>query len=217
MAQPKVIFLDAVGTLFGVRDSVGHIYGDLAQQAGVDTDIEALDKAFYRSFKSAPRMAFPEAPATDIPHLEYRWWRAVAADTFKRVGVLSQFADFETFFSGVYQHFTTAAPWVVYSDTVASLERWQRLGISLGVISNFDSRLYPVLEALALSAYFDSITISTEVGAAKPDAKIFAAALQKHHCTAAQAWHVGDSKVEDFNGAKSAGLKPVLVRRRGLL
>ena len=217
VSQPKVIFLDAVGTLFGVRDSVGHVYGELAQQSGVSTDIGALDKAFYRSFKAAPRMAFPEAPATDIPHLEYRWWRAVAADTFERVDALEQFTDFEAFFSEVYQHFTTAAPWIVYSDTVEALTRWQRLGISLGVISNFDSRLYSVLEALELKTYFDSITISTEVRAAKPDPRIFEAALQKHHCLAAQAWHVGDSQAEDFDGAKAVGLKPVLIQRRGVL
>ncbi|MEO1592559.1 MAG: HAD-IA family hydrolase [Cyanobacteria bacterium J06632_22] len=216
MSQPQVIFLDAVGTLFGVRDSVGHIYGELAQQAGVDTDREALDKAFYRSFKTAPRMAFPNAPKTDIPHLEYRWWKAVAAETFERVEALAQFSNFDAFFSEVYQHFTTAAPWVVYSDTVDALERWQGMGIPLGVISNFDSRLYTVLETLELRAYFDSITISTEVGAAKPDGRIFAAALQKHHCPAAHAWHVGDSPAEDFEGAKAAGLKPVLVQRRGV-
>jgi len=216
MSQPKVIFLDAVGTLFGVRDSVGHIYGELANTVGVTTDIEELDKAFYRSFKSAPRMAFPNAPATDIPHLEYCWWQTVAADTFERVDALAQFTNFDTFFSDVYQHFTTAAPWIVYSDTVESLKRWQQLGISLGVISNFDSRLYTVLEALELKAYFESITISTEVGAAKPSPRIFTAALQKHNCSPTQAWHVGDSKVEDFEGAKAAGLKPVLIQRRSL-
>ncbi|MEO0490944.1 MAG: hydrolase, partial [Cyanobacteria bacterium J06659_2] len=31
MDYPKVIFLDAVGTVFGVRSSVGQIYRDLAQ------------------------------------------------------------------------------------------------------------------------------------------------------------------------------------------
>lgn len=215
MSQPRVIFLDAVGTLFGVRSSVGHVYGDLARQVGVETNADELDKAFYRSFKSAPRMAFPDAPVTDVPHLEYRWWQAVAADTFRRIDALKQFDNFDTFFSDVYQHFTTAAPWVVYADTVTALERWQRLGITLGVISNFDSRLYTVLETLSLKSYFASITISTEVGAAKPDVRIFQAALRKHACTAAQAWHVGDSKAEDFEGAKAAGLKPILVERRG--
>lgn len=215
MSQPKVIFLDAVGTLFGVRSSVGQVYGDLARQVGVETNADELDKAFYRSFKSAPRMAFPDAPVTDIPHLEYRWWQAVAADTFQRIDALKQFDNFDAFFSDVYQHFTTAAPWVVYTDTIASLERWQRLGITLGVISNFDSRLYTVLETLSLKPYFESVTISTEVGVAKPDARIFQAALQKHGCAAGQAWHVGDSRAEDFEGAKAAGLKPILVERRG--
>ena len=168
MPNPKVIFLDAVGTLFGVKGSVGEVYQALSQKAGVNASASQLDQAFYRSFATASAMAFPDVSPVDIPHREYLWWLAVAKDTFQRAGIFDQFADFEAFFEGVYQHFATAAPWVVYEDTLSSLKRWQRMGISLGIISNFDSRIYAVLDALDLKQYFETITISTEAGAAKP-------------------------------------------------
>lgn len=85
--------------------------------------------------------------------------------------------------------------------------------IELGVLSNFDSRLHTVLPALGLAEFFSSVTISTEVGAAKPDARIFQAALQKHECSPAQAWHIGDRQKEDYEGAKAAGLRAVLLKR----
>ena len=46
MQQPKVIFLDAVGTLFGIKGSVGEVYGQIAQKFGVEVSLEELDRAF---------------------------------------------------------------------------------------------------------------------------------------------------------------------------
>ncbi|HIK43747.1 MAG TPA: HAD family hydrolase [Leptolyngbyaceae cyanobacterium M65_K2018_010] len=210
---PHVIFLDAVGTLFGVAGSVGEIYADLARQHGVEADPAALNQAFFRAFKAAPAMAFPDSDPATVPQQEYQWWRVVAQQTFSSAGWLDQFADFDRFFADLYDHFATANPWVVYPDVLAALQRWQRRGIELGIISNFDSRLYPVLEALNLMDFFQSITISSEAGAAKPDPLIFVTALQKHRCEAAQAWHVGDSPEEDQQGAQEAGLRGILLQR----
>ncbi|XGB40921.1 MAG: hypothetical protein LVS60_10955 [Nodosilinea sp. LVE1205-7] len=57
-SPPQVIFLDAVGTLFGVAGSVGAIYADLAAQQGIAIDPDRLNRAFFRSFKAAPPMVF---------------------------------------------------------------------------------------------------------------------------------------------------------------
>lgn len=210
---PKVIYLDAFGTLFGVRGSVGELYSQLARTAGVTTNSQAVNRAFYQSFAAAERLAFPNVDPAAIPELEYRWWRAIVAETFERVGALNKFADFETFYSGLYGYFETSDPWQVYADTLPSLERWQSMGIELGVISNFDSRLHRVLSVLEIDRYFQSVTISTEVGAAKPSPEIFRAALAKHSCLPQQAWHVGDSEAEDYAGARAIGMRAVLVAR----
>lgn len=211
--QPKVIFLDAVGTLFGVRGSVGEIYGAIAHRYGVTVEATTLDQAFFRAFRAAPPMAFPEVNPAAIPAEEYAWWRVIAQQTFNSAGLLDRFSNFDAYFAELYNHFATASPWFVYDDTLDALNRWQQRGIQLGVISNFDSRLYPVLEALDLSAYFETITISTEVGAAKPSPLIFAAALEKHACPAVAAWHVGDSQTEDYEGARAAGLRGIWLQR----
>lgn len=212
-ALPKVIYLDAFGTLFGVKGSVGELYSSLARTAQVNTDPQAVNRAFYQSFAASERLAFPDASREAIPELEYRWWKAIVSETFERVGALEKFEDFDTFYAGLYGYFETSAPWHIYPDTLRSLTRWQNLGISLGVISNFDSRLYRVLNVLGLATYFESVTISTEVGAAKPSAKIFQAALTKHHCLASEAWHIGDSEAEDYAGAQAVGMRAILIAR----
>jgi len=212
-SKPNVVFFDAVGTLFGVSGSVGKIYADLARSHGVHSDAATLDQGFFKAFKSAPSMAFPEAERNSIAAREFEWWKAIAKDTFHHAGVLQQFPHFDYFFDELYEHFATAAPWFVYGDTVQTLTQWQQNGVELGIISNFDSRIHRVLLALGLSSFFDSITISTEVGAAKPDATIFKVALAKHNCSPHLAWHIGDSIKDDYEGAIAAGLKGIWLER----
>lgn len=211
--RPQVIFLDAVGTLFGVRDSVGIAYCQIAEQFGVRANAEQVNTAFINSFRAATSMAFPDAHPDDIPQREYDWWAAIAVQTFDQVSLLDQFADFDAFFADLYQYFSTAEPWFVYPDVWDTLHHWQQQGIPLGVLSNFDSRLYPVLEALELAPWFESVTISTEVRAAKPDTKVFEVAIAKHNCPAASALHIGDSHTMDYEGACAAGLQAIWLNR----
>lgn len=212
-SRPQVIFLDAVGTLFGVQDSVGSVYRDIALVYGVDAPADALNAAFFEAFKAAPSMAFPGVAQSEIAREEFAWWRRIAVQTFKQVGVFEQFDHFDGFFANLYAHFATEKPWFIYPDVFPILNHWRDRQIELAVLSNFDSRLYPVLEHLGLAHYFSSVTISTEVGAAKPDPKIFQAALEKHNCPPELAWHVGDSYQQDYQGAQAAGIRGVWLRR----
>lgn len=213
MSRPSIIFLDAVGTLFGVRGTVGEIYSQFASEVGVEVDPHQLNKAFMASFCAAPKAAFLGVEPADLSRQELDWWQEIARQSFAQMGVLAQFTDFDLFFQRLFAHFATPAPWFVYADVPQALVNWQDQGITLGVISNFDSRLYAVLEGLDLSPYFTSVTISTVVGVAKPDAQIFATALAHHDCPAQAAWHIGDSWQDDYDGATQAGLRGIWLNR----
>jgi putative hydrolase of the HAD superfamily len=208
MRSPQVIFVDAVGTLFGVRGSVGEQYAKIAAEFNVSLDPQLINRAFYQAFQAAPKIAFPNLPQSDIPLAEYQWWRSLAQQTFSQTGDLINFLDFEAFFKRLYTYFATAEPWFIYGDTWLALDSWKQQGITLGVLSNFDSRIYAVMKALRLEDYFTTITISTEIGAAKPDCLIFEAALTKHQIerSPAFAWHIGDSFGEDYLGATNVGI-----------
>ena len=208
MRSPKIIFLDAVGTIFGVSGSVGEQYAKIAANFNVNLDPELVNRAFYQSFQGAPKIVFPDLPQSDIPIAEYIWWRSLAEQTFGQTGDLSKFADFDVFFRSLYSYFATAEPWFVYPETRSALDKWQQQGITLGLLSNFDSRIYSVIVALGLDRYFTSITISTEIGAAKPDRLIFESALTKHELERSPdlAWHIGDSFKEDYQGASAVGI-----------
>ncbi len=213
MNKPKVIFLDAVGTLFSVKGSVGEIYSEAANRFGVEVSAAELNKAFYKSYQESSPMAFPGLDPQEIAARELEWWKILVTKSFQTTGAIDKFTDFSGFFDELYAYFATAEPWFIYSDVLPTLKQWQKLGVELGIVSNFDSRIYSVLSTLNLLDFFSFFTISTEVGAAKPESQMFFQALEKHHCPADAAWHIGDSYKEDYQGAKAAGLKAIWLNR----
>ncbi len=212
-ADPQGIFFDAMGTLFGLRRSVGDCYAEVAQQFGVRVDGEALTQAFFLAFRAAPPLAFGESDPERLSSLEFQWWRSLAITCFQQVEILGDFEDFDTYFTALYGYFMEPEPWFVYDDVLPMLDYWQSRGVKLGVISNFDSRLLTILEALQLRDYFPEVVISSCCPVAKPHASIFHQALRLYQLQPAQAWHIGDSQREDYEGAIAAGLTAFWIER----
>jgi putative hydrolase of the HAD superfamily len=209
--EVKVIFFDAVGTLIETSGCVGGIYSRMALEFGFEADPRILQRNFEASFRRQPPLAFPAwTPEAALIELEKNWWRDFVREVFDGLG---SFPRFEEFFGEIFERFRGREFWSVYDDVAPTLAELKRRGLKLGVISNFDSRLYDVLRACRLDHFFDSVHISTRVGAAKPDAAIFQAALNHYAIEARQAWHVGDNLREDVEGAMAAGVNAALLDR----
>lgn len=86
-------------------------------------------------------------------------------------------------------------------------------GLRLVVVSNWDCGLRDVLERIGLLGLVDEVITSAEVGASKPDPRIFRAALAAVQCEPGEALHVGDALEADVEGAASAGIQAVLLAR----
>jgi putative hydrolase of the HAD superfamily len=205
----RVVFFDAAGTLIVPREPVGESYARIAHRYGVDTSGAAVSAAFRRVFHETPALAFgPGLPAEELRRLERQWWRNLVVATFVGLG---RFTDFDSYFASLFEFFADPGNWTACSEAEPTLERLRREGVALGVISNFDHRLYRILEGLDLRRHFESITLSSETGWAKPAPQLFEAALRTHGVTASEALHVGDSDHHDIGGAQSLGIATVHV------
>ena len=71
------------------------------------------------------------------------------------------------------------------------------------------------LSASNLAPYFAAVVVSGEIGAGKPDPRPFAAALTALDIAPTRAVVVGDSPERDIAGARSAGLRAILIDRAG--
>jgi putative hydrolase of the HAD superfamily len=211
----KAIFFDAVGTLFDVKGSVGEVYLTYAKKYGVpDTEemCNALNKRFQETLRDMPAPIFSVERPEKLKQCERLWWFDVVHAVFYRVGM---FEGFDDFFDEVYEAFGQATHWELFPETVEVLTYFKARGFELGIITNFDSRFFQVSRALQIQPFFDSVTISSLAGAAKPAAKIFLHALEQHMLNPDEVLHVGDHPIEDCEGAKQAGLHTVLINRSG--
>src|SRR5262245_13463252 len=207
----KAVFFDAAGTLFTVNGSVGEAYARLARQYGKEVTVADLEAGFFRCFAQTPPMAFPDASPDQVLELEKQWWHDVVRNVFAPLGPFPRFADY---FEALFTHFAQAGAWRLYPETLEVLAALKSRGLLLGIISNFDSRLFGLLDGLGIATFFDPVVISTQAGAAKPESTIFLRALAHHHLRPDEAVHVGDSYEADVAGARGAGLTPILVDRR---
>ncbi len=210
---PRGLLLDAMGTLIGLRSSVGLTYAALAARHGVAVEAAAIDRAFPHVYRQAPPLAFPGLTGQALEEAEVGWWSARIAEVLAVAGAQSEQTEAPPALGhALYHRFAQADLWHVYPDVPERLEAWHRRGLKLAVVSNFDSRLPGLLSALGLAPWLETVVVSSAAGAAKPDPLPFHQALAQLNLGASQVWHIGDSP-EDGAGARAAGIRWVQVKR----
>ena len=202
---------DAAGTLLLFRDSVGEIYRAFALDFGVDLPATRIAEAFGRVLSHAPPMVFPGETGDRCRSLERQWWWRQVRSTFRAADSTARFTDFDAYFDRLWSHYATGAAWRLAPGTRRALEALRARQVPMAVVSNFDHRLPKILQDLEILEYFESVTTPAAVGAAKPDRRIFDAALAGLGDPTRRAVYVGDRAAEDVAGARRAGLIPIQV------
>lgn len=105
---------------------------------------------------------------------------------------------------------------VVPEEIPIVLTSLRESGYTLGVVSNRETPFQNELDEMNLTSYFDFLLAAGEVGAFKPDAKVFQHALQISKTQADETIYVGDNYFADIVGSNNAGLIPVLYDPSGL-
>ncbi|MDP9352214.1 MAG: HAD family hydrolase [Chloroflexota bacterium] len=97
----------------------------------------------------------------------------------------------------------------LYPDAVPVLDALAAVGYRLGLATNGNS--YP--ERCGLAGRFDFVVLAQDVGFEKPDARFYRAVIAAAGVPPGQIAHVGDSPVNDVQGARAAGLRTVWLDR----
>lgn len=117
----------------------------------------------------------------------------------------------------VLAHFRLSdVPWhpeeeVPFPDAVPALTELRRRGYSLGILANQVAGLPERLAQRGMGGLFAVIVTSAELGAKKPEAGIFLAALAQAGCLPAEAAMVGDRLDNDIAPAKRLGMRTVRI------
>ena len=108
---------------------------------------------------------------------------------------------------------TVPKSFAAFGDVAPTLTGLKEMGLSTGVLSNLAEPLPPIVTALGIDPHLDVLVTSLEVGAEKPDPRMFQAALNKVGISPNEAVHVGDQYHSDVGGAKAVGIHAVLLDR----
>jgi putative hydrolase of the HAD superfamily len=202
----RVVTFDAAGTLIRLLRPPGTTYAETARLFGYHLDPDRVQDSFRITWKT---LAPPTECVDARPDDDRGWWRELVARTMEAAGY--RIVPFDNYFDAVYQTFAQPGVWEWFPDVQATLTELSRLKVRLGVISNFDRRLYAILRYLGVLGTFEHIIISSEIGVRKPSPRIFQIAAQRFNVDLNEMLHVGDESESDVEGARAAGLKGLLV------
>lgn len=198
----RAISFDVGGTLLEPWPSVGHVYAEVAGRFGIrGVAPETLNAAFGVAWKARVEFDYTRAA-----------WQRLVEQTFAAAGAPLPDA---TCFDAIYEYFAGAEPWRLFDDVLPTLNAVRQRGLKLAVVSNWDERLQPLLAALDLTRCFDVIVSSHTSGCTKPAPEIFRRATTALDVPPGEVLHIGDSREEDFHGARAAGLHALWLERSG--
>lgn len=104
----------------------------------------------------------------------------------------------------------------LYPDVIDTLTQLKAKKIKTGIVTNGLKKDYEqILRRLNAMNYFDVLIGVDACKRAKPDKQIFIYAVKKLQVKPEETIFVGDSVKHDYDGAKKAGLKPLLIDREG--
>jgi putative hydrolase of the HAD superfamily len=204
----RAVFFDAVGTLIDPDPPAPVVYAAAGRTHGSRLDVPEITNRF--------RAAFVREEGEDLRHglrtseeREARRWRRIVAT------VLDDVTDPEGCFAELFAHFARPEAWRCVAGAGPLLRELARRGYELGLASNYDSRLRPVAAGLHDLRPVRHLVISSEVGWRKPAGEFFAALCRVASLSPEQVALVGDDRVNDHEGARAAGLRPVFFDPRG--
>jgi putative hydrolase of the HAD superfamily len=199
------VLLDAMGTLLTFEPPAPHLRAAVRERLGADVGEQAARAAIAAEIAYYRAHLHEGSDEAGLAALR----RASAEAMREPLGLPG--ADGELLTAALLDSLRFRA----FPEVPGTLRALRAAGLRLVVASNWDVSLHERLEETGLAALVDGAVASAEVGSAKPDGAIFTRALALAGAPPEQAWHVGDSPREDVEGARAAGITPVLLAREG--
>jgi putative hydrolase of the HAD superfamily len=210
----QAVFFDAAHTLIDPHPPSAEVYAACGARHGLRVTTEAMRAALaplWWTMRAEKNQASSVTGTNE--EMEQAWWRTLLDRAFRDAGADRPVS--EDLFREIFWHFSLGEAWHVFPDVLPAIEALRARGLRLGVLSNFDSRLRPVLSDHRLADRFDSITISSEAGWEKPHPNIYRAALAALDVPPDRALMVGDDWEHDYQGPTAMGMRALWLRRGG--
>jgi putative hydrolase of the HAD superfamily len=203
----KAVFFDFGGTLAYRARSVFEVWRALAVEHGITLQEEAFDKAIA----AADGVYGPKV--YEFKGRMKEFWDLYHRHILNTLGVGDARG---VILSAANSALPNTTKWYeLFPESLQVVSTLKERGHVLGIITNSTEGIMERLKSLGLSQYLDTVVYSQEAGVEKPDPAPFELALRRAGRSAVECVFVGDSLEADVHGAKSVGIRPILVDRNG--
>ena len=201
----RAVLFDLGGTLIQTSE-VPQIFKKILGIYGVEVDTDEILKAHGDNQKEFN-------VEEGLVELGYSFWRKWNLKLLCRLGI-SNNAEFLA--QKIDELWWDCADLQFYPDIIETLTWLKLKQVKLGVVTNAVKEDYDqILRRLKAEHYFDVVVGIDSCSRAKPNKEIFLYALKKLQLKPSEALFAGDSLERDYEGAKKAGLKPLIIDREG--
>jgi putative hydrolase of the HAD superfamily len=177
------------------------------ERVGLEVALDQLDQAHYAGVATVDDFTLDDRSVWMAYQRSYA--RACGAPAERIEEVAEEF----------YAEFTDSAVWTrVIDGAPDALRALKHVGVKLAIVSNADGSVEAQLRADGICQVgpgpgvpVDAVFDSSVVGFSKPDPRIFQLALEHLGVAPDRAIHVGDIVAADVDGARAAGITPVLM------
>ncbi|CAI9099665.1 OLC1v1036522C2 [Oldenlandia corymbosa var. corymbosa] len=189
----KALFVDAVGTLVVPSQPMAQIYRQIGEKYGVNvSETEILNR-----YRRAYEQPWGRSRLRYVDDGRPFWQFIVSASTG---------CSDPQYFEELYNYYMTEKAWHLCDPNAEKVfQALKNAGVKIAIVSNFDTRLRPLLKALNCDHWFDAVAVSAEVEAEKPNPMIFLKACDLLGVNPEDVVHVGDDRRNDIWGARDAG------------
>ncbi len=164
--ENRVVLFDAVGTLIEPVPDVYSVYQRAGAQFGCHLSLATIKARFQQGRASLFHVGTEQEPDGQLhssDELERELWLRLVQFVF------AELFDHKPLFENLWQHFARTESWQLFDDVKDCWSRLQSRGYRIGIASNFDTRLLPIVAFFPVLSFAEWVFCSAEVQFRKPD------------------------------------------------
>jgi len=176
----------------------------LALSADAQRNVERWTHAYWSGKDSGFILTLPDREA---------FWRTYTRGMLTAAGIEDASLAYTQAIVRAFGERYHAEPYIP-DETHTVLRTLRESGYTLGLVSNRADDLTPIAADMGLGDCFHFTLSGGQVGARKPDVRIFVRACEMANAAPPECVYVGDNFYADVQGAQAAGLVPILLDPR---
>jgi len=208
MMSVKAVIFDFIGTLtelveYSLENAENRMFRSLVAD-GYNTDHKSFFEAYNEVYQKYRKIRYEQ-----LVEITNAVW---VSETLNNLGyhTTPQDEKIKVAVNVFFEDYLNALK--LRSSAKSTLQKLSQ-NFKLGLVSNFTYApvIYAGLRKLGVNGFFDAVLVSEAVGWRKPSPQIFRETLRRLRVRAAEAVFVGDTPLDDIQGAKNVGMKAIFI------